>query len=199
MPLLMPSIVRSKALSAFLSGSCGWVGKTTHSLEKEPRKGFRMADKSREIMEGLMDAIKNGDAQIIGVAFLDECECDDACEYRTTKEDKKRFETIVDALCCALIHDNDSATCMCNQWRVNKVRLEGTYKREEDGRLTSERAEQVRDNCRVAMTELETAFINALYGEYYDLLEPMPLQNRDVASIVRGRFIKNYAMLEDES
>lgn len=197
MPLPMPSIVRSKALRAFLSGSCGWVGKTTHSLEKEPRKGFRMEDKSREIMEGLMDAIKNGDAQIIGVAFLDEC--DDACVHPATKEDKERFEKIIDALCCALIHDNDSATCMFNQWRVNKVRLEGTYKREEDGRITTERAEQVRENCRVAMTEFETAFINALYGEYYDLLEPMPLQNRDVASVVRGRFIKNYAMIEDES
>lgn len=158
-----------------------------------------MADKSREIMEGLMDAIKNGNVQIIGVAFLDECECDDACEYRTTKEDKKRFETIVDALCCALIHDNDAATCMFGQWCINKARLEASYKREEDGKTTSERAEQVRKNYRCAMTEFETAFINALLGEYYDLIEPMPLQSRDVAKVVRARFIKNYGMIEDES
>lgn len=115
-----------------------------------------------------------------------------------SEEDKERFETIVDALCCALLHDNDSATCMFSQWRINKVRLERTYKREKDGRLTSERAEQVRENYRCAMTEFETAFINALLGEYYDLIEPMPLQSRDVAKVVRARFIKNYAMIKDE-
>ena len=56
----------------------------------------------------------------------------------------------------------------------------------------------MRENYRHAMTELETAFINALLGEYYDLIEPMPLQSRDVAKVVRARFIKNYGMIEDE-
>jgi len=153
--------------------------------------------KSEEEAQELIDALKNGDFNIVGIGVIEEC--DDACEHHTTKEDKERFETIVDALCCALLHDNDSATCMFSQWRINKVRLERTYKREKDGRLTSERAEQVRENYRCAMTEFETAFINALLGEYYDLIEPMPLQSRDVAKVVRARFIKNYAMIEDES
>ena len=152
--------------------------------------------KSEEEAQELIDAIKNGDFTVVGIGVIDEC--DDACEHHTTKEDKERFETIVDALCCALLHDNDSATCMFSQWRINKVRLERTYKRENDGRLTSERAEQVRENYRCAMTEFETAFINALIGEYYDLIEPMPLSNKEIANAVRARFIKNYSMIEDE-
>lgn len=150
--------------------------------------------KSVEEAQELIDAIKNGDFTVEGVLVVKE-----DTEDNDENKDKKCFETIVDALCCALIHDNDAATCMFNQWHINKVRLERTYKREEDGRITSERAEHVRDNCRVVMVELETAFINALLGEHYDLIEPMPLSNQDIANVVRGRFIKNYAMIEDES
>ena len=152
--------------------------------------------KSEEEAQELIDAIKNGDFTVVGIGVIDEC--DDACEHHTTKEDKERFETIVDALCCALLHDNDSATCMFSQWRTNKIRLERIYKREEEGRLTSERAEQVRENYRHAMTEFEIAFINSLLGEYYDLIEPMPLSNKEIANVVLGRFIKNYAMIEEE-
>lgn len=163
-------------------------------LRDNPTGAVSGSIKSVEEAQELIDALKSGDFTVEGVLVVKE----DA-EDNDKNKDKKRFETIVDALCCALIHDNDAATCMFSQWRINKVRLERTYKREEDGRITSERAEHVRDNCRVAMVELETAFINALLGEHYDLIEPMPLSNQDIANVVRGRFIKNYAMIEDES
>lgn len=89
--------------------------------------------------------------------------------------------------------------CIFQQWHANKVRLERTYKREEDGMLTSERAEQVRDNCRRVLTEFETTFINALLGEYFDLIDPMPLTNAEINDVIRARFLKNWQMIEDEN
>ncbi len=72
-----------------------------------------MADKSREIMDGLLDMLKNGDAHIVGIGILEDCgDCSEDCDERCIKEDKERFKKLVDGLCCALLHDNDSALCI---------------------------------------------------------------------------------------
>ena len=159
-----------------------------------------MADKSREIMDGLLDMLKNGDAHIVGIGILEDCgDCPEDCDERCIKEDKERFKKLVDGLCCALLHDNDSALCIFQQWRADKCRLENSYEREHAGKISEDEAKELREGCRGGLVSLERAFKNALFGEFFDLLDPMPLVNADFNEVIRARFLKNWQMIEDES
>jgi len=159
-----------------------------------------MADKSREIMDGLLDMLKNGDAHIVGIGILEDCgDCCEDCDESCIKEDKERFKKLVDGLCCALLHDNDSALCIFQQWRADKCRLDNSYDREHEGKISEDKAKELREACRGGLASLERAFKNALFGEYFDLLDPMPLVNDDFNEVIRARFLKNWQMIEDES
>ena len=150
-------------------------------------------------MDGLLDMLKNGDAHIVGIGILEDCgDCSEDCDESCTKEDKERFKVLVDGLICRLLHDNDSACCIFQTWRAERHSINRISERVDYGIMTDEEAEKKIKLIHHSLALFERTFMNALLGEHYDLIEPMPLRSDEVNEIIKQRFERNYSMIEDE-
>ena len=150
-------------------------------------------------MDELLDMLKNGDAHIVGIGILEDCgDCSEDCDESCIKEDKERFKVLVDGLICRFLHDNDSACCIFQTWRAERHGIKRIAERVDSGSMTEEEAEKKTKLIHHSLALFERTFMNALLGEHYDLIEPMPLRSDEVNEIIKQRFERNYRMIEDE-
>ena len=160
----------------------------------------------------LIHALRNGDFTVGGVVVLEEqddcdfcngcnhCEdCDDECKRERIEKDKERFKTLVDGLICRFLHDNDSACCIFQTWRAERYGIKRVAEHVDSGRMTEDEAEKKIKLLNHSLALFERTFMNAFMGEYYDLVEPMPLRSDELNEVVKQRFERNYRMIEDES
>ena len=180
-------------------------------LRNNPTGSVRGAVKSVEEAQELIDALKKGDFKVQGIVVLEEeddcdscngrnhCEdCDDECKRERMEADKERFKTLVDGLICRFLHDNDSACCIFQTWRAERYGMKRVAERVDSGRMTEDEAEKKFKLLNHSLVLCERTFMNAFLGEYYNLVEPMPLRSDEVNEVVKRRFERNYRMIEDE-
>lgn len=180
-------------------------------LRNNPTGSVCGAVKSVEEVQELSTAFKKGDFKVQGIVVLEEeddcdscngcnhCEdCDDECKRERMEADKERFKTLVDGLVCRFLHDNDSAYCIFQTWREERYGMKRVAERVDSGRMTEDEAEKKFKLLNHSLVLCERTFMNAFLGEYYNLVEPMPLRSDEVNEVVKRRFERNYRMIEDE-
>ena len=145
---------------------------------------------SSDEADELIEALRNGDFIVKGVVVVEEGDSEE--------EDKERFKVLVDGLICRFLHDNDSACCIFQTWRAERYGIKRIAERVDSGRMTEEEAEKKIKLIHHSLALFERTFMNALLGEHYDLIEPMPLRSDEVNEIIKQRFERNYRMIEDE-
>lgn len=186
-------------------------GKFAEVLRDNPSGSVRGSVNSVEEAQELIDALKSGDFKVQGIVVIedddcDSCEgcnhcedCDDECKRERMEADKERFKTLVDGLICRFLHDNDSACCIFQTWRAERYGIKRVAERVDSGRMTEDEAEKKIKLLKHSLALFERTFMNAFLGEYYDLVEPMPLRSDELNEVVKQRFERNYRMIEDES
>lgn len=151
-----------------------------------------MADKSMELMDELLEAIKSGiEDGDIKVVMLDsdDCDCCDECESQESDGD-----IIIDSLCLRMVEDNEACFHILNGWCANHRAYLAAREQK------NEKYEQCAIGAMVSlekvffetMVSMHSKIIDLVFGDFEGDL------GEHVIDVIRTRFVREYLASEGD-